>query len=75
LEDILKSLEKELVEMKRQAEDLEEQRRRKQEGAKGEMEGLEQSWKTGVRGIVEVELATESLRQEILARRRAGAVG
>jgi pre-mRNA-splicing factor SPF27 len=75
LEDILRGLERELAEMKRQAEEVEEQRRRKQGGARGEIEGLEESWKRSVRGIVEVELATENLRQEILARRRAGAVG
>jgi pre-mRNA-splicing factor SPF27 len=75
LEDILSGLEAELAETKHKAEEVDEQRRKKQDIVKGEMAGLEESWKSGVRGIVEVELATEGLRQEILARRRAGAVG
>jgi pre-mRNA-splicing factor SPF27 len=75
LEDILRGLEAELAETKHKAEEVDEQRRKKQDIVKGEMAGLEESWKSGVRGIVEVELATEGLRQEILARRRAGAVG
>ncbi|KIW02641.1 uncharacterized protein PV09_06081 [Verruconis gallopava] len=73
LEEEVRSLDRELAEMKRQVEEVEEQRRRKQEAVKGEMEGLEESWRRGVRGIVEVELATEGLKQEILARKRASA--
>jgi pre-mRNA-splicing factor SPF27 len=75
LEKILKDLETELVVRKRQVELLEQERLYEQEAAKGEMDALEQSWKRGIRGIVEVELATEGLRQEILERRRTGAGG
>ena len=56
-------------------DEVEEERRMKQDGVRGEMQGLEESWRRGVRGLVEVELATEGLRQDILAKRRAGAVG
>jgi pre-mRNA-splicing factor SPF27 len=75
LEKILKDLETDLLDRKRQVEQLEQERLYEQETAKGEMEALEQSWKKGIRGIVEVELATEGLRMEILERRRAGAGG
>lgn len=75
LEDELESLERELTEAKIAAELVEEERRRKQDDAKGEMEGLDESWRIGVRGLVEVALATEGLRKEILQRRRAGAAG
>jgi pre-mRNA-splicing factor SPF27 len=73
LEKILKDLELDLVERKKQVEQVEQERYYEQDGAKGEMEALEQSWKKGIRGIVEVELATEGLRMEILERRKAGA--
>lgn len=75
LEEELKALQKEVEEMKNQSEIVEEQRRARQANVKAEMEGLEDSWKKGVRGIVEVELASEQVRAEILTKRRAGAVG
>jgi pre-mRNA-splicing factor SPF27 len=71
----LKSLQREVEVVKGQVEIVEEQRRGKLEGVKAEMEGLEESWRRGVRGIVEVELATEGLRREVLERKRAGAGG
>ncbi|KAF2418963.1 BCAS2 family protein [Tothia fuscella] len=75
LENILKGLEVDLVEAKRRLEGVEEERRARMEGVKAEMEGLDGSWRGGLRGIVEVEVATEGLRREILERRRAGVGG
>lgn len=73
LEDILKVLEQEVSKAKTEVEEVEAARRRAQEGVKGEMEGLEQAWRTGVGRMIEVEVASEGLRREILERRRAAA--
>lgn len=76
LEEILKGLEADLSAAKKELANVEEERRATQEDSvKGEMEALEQSWKNGIRGIVEVQIATEGLKQEILERRRAGVSG
>jgi pre-mRNA-splicing factor SPF27 len=76
LEEILKGLEADLTTAKKELANVEEERRATQEDSvKGEMEALEQSWKNGIRGIVEVQIATEGLKQEILERRRAGVSG
>jgi len=53
----------------------EERRAMQEDSVKGEMEALEQSWRRGIRGIVDVQIATEGLKQEILERRRAGVGG
>ena len=73
LEDILRSLEKELVETKERVEEVNKERYDIQEGVKGEMEGLEASWRGGVGRLVEVEVAAEEIRIQILERRRQGA--
>jgi pre-mRNA-splicing factor SPF27 len=75
LEQLLKDLETDYKEAKGRAEAVEQERRIAQEGAKAEMDGLDQSWKKGLRGIIEVEIATDGLRREILERRRAGVGG
>jgi len=75
LEQMLKDLEGDLAGAKRATEGVEEERRFRQEGVRAEMETLEQSWKKSIRSIVEVEIAIEGLRQEILERRRAGVGG
>lgn len=68
-------LTRELEVLKGEMEGVDEQRRRRQEGVKAEMEGLEGSWRNGVRGIVEVELEIEKLRGQVLERKRVGAGG
>ncbi len=45
-----------------------------QEGVRGEMEGLEGAWREGVGRVLEVEVAAEGVRREVIARRKAGAV-
>jgi len=52
---------------------LERERRTRQNGVKGEMEGLEEAWRTGVGRHIEVMAACEGVRRHILERRRAGA--
>ncbi|MCJ1486366.1 hypothetical protein MMC06_006543 [Schaereria dolodes] len=74
LEDILKVVEKELVETREAVEETNKARKGMQEGLKGEMEGLEESWRKGVGRVLEVEIAAEALRRETLERRRDGAI-
>ena len=70
LEEILKDLERELVEIREATEEVNRARKSVQEGSRGEIEGLEQAWRRGVGRMLEVEVAAEGLRREILERRR-----
>lgn len=72
VEEQLGSLEKELADVKRELEIVEEERRQRQEGVRGEIEGLEQSWRATVGRAIEAEVAAEGLRKEVLRRRRGG---
>lgn len=73
LEDILRDLEREVEEAKRDLESIEHARRSAQENASGEMVGLEQGWRKGVGRMIEAQAAAEGLKQEILQRKRAAA--
>jgi pre-mRNA-splicing factor SPF27 len=73
LETLLKDLEKDFAEAKRELERVEQERKTRQEYVQGEMMMLEQSWKKGVRSVVEVQIATEELRQQVLEKKRAAA--
>ncbi|WEW55364.1 hypothetical protein PRK78_000794 [Emydomyces testavorans] len=70
LEEILRQVEKELQETKEATDGVNRERKWRQETARGEMEGLEDAWKQGVSGIINVEIAAEKLRMEILEKRR-----
>ncbi|PYH99279.1 hypothetical protein BO71DRAFT_314497 [Aspergillus ellipticus CBS 707.79] len=70
LEDILRELEKELAEIKEAAESVNKERKLAQEANKGEIAGLEETWRRGVGAILDVELAAEGLRLQILEQRR-----
>ncbi|MCJ1352587.1 MAG: hypothetical protein MMC33_002571 [Icmadophila ericetorum] len=59
LEDILKGLEREIAELKEQGEQVERERFSAQDGVKGEMVGLDETWKKGIGTLVEVEVAAE----------------
>lgn len=74
LEDILKSIEAELADVRKQQEEVEALRRMQQENVHGEIKTLEETWKRGVGRVLETEVAAEGLKQQILERRRAGAV-
>jgi pre-mRNA-splicing factor SPF27 len=69
LEAELKSLEAELAAAKKETEQLSDERRPRQEGGAAEMQVLENTWKKGIGGLVEVQVATESLRSEVLEKR------
>jgi pre-mRNA-splicing factor SPF27 len=73
-EDILKSIEAELADVRKQHEEVEALRRQQQESVHGEIKTLEETWKRGVGRVLETEVAAEGLKQQILERRRAGAV-
>ncbi|KAL2014015.1 hypothetical protein VTN00DRAFT_1540 [Thermoascus crustaceus] len=70
LEEILRGLEKELADTKEAVEGVNRQRKIAQEARKGELVGLEETWRRGVGAIIDVELAAESLRMQILDQRR-----
>jgi pre-mRNA-splicing factor SPF27 len=71
----VKHLESELASVKAQIDSIAEQRRLREEAAGAEMAVLEESWKKGVRGLVEVQLATGDLQSEILEKRREAVNG
>jgi pre-mRNA-splicing factor SPF27 len=65
----LRRLETELAQTKTETENLNAQRQTRQDGAKAEMDVLEDAWKKSIRGIVEVQVATDGLRTEVLEAR------
>ncbi|KAK3719221.1 hypothetical protein LTR37_004440 [Vermiconidia calcicola] len=73
LEDILRSLEKEVEAMKLEQEAVEQARKAAQENVRGEMQSLEEGWRTGVGRMIETQAAVERLKQEVLERKRAAA--
>ncbi len=70
LESILRQLEKELEGLKAATELVNKSRKAAQEGSRGEMMGLEETWKRGIGRILEAEVAVEELRKQILDERR-----
>lgn len=58
LESILREVEKELVETREATTEVNRERKRAQEGRRGELEGGERAWREGVGGLVEVQVAT-----------------
>ncbi|GAB0137018.1 hypothetical protein EsDP_00005301 [Epichloe bromicola] len=64
-ENELRSVEKELADTKRQIDEVNNLRARRQGQIKGEMEGLEETWRKGVGRVLETEIAVEELRAEI----------
>lgn len=73
LEYILGGLEKELAETKESSDEVNKQRKLAQEARYGELSSLEETWKRGVGAILDVELASEGIRQQILEHRRQAA--
>ncbi|KAI5287664.1 hypothetical protein KEM54_005834 [Ascosphaera aggregata] len=69
-EAVLKSLEKQVAELKEEGERINRERKLRQEGGKGELVALEEAWRKSISGIIEVEIAMENLRKAILERKR-----
>ncbi|ERF73278.1 hypothetical protein EPUS_03110 [Endocarpon pusillum Z07020] len=70
LENILAQLEKELEGLKAATENVNKSRKAAQEGSRGEMTGLEETWRRSIGRILEAEVAVEELRKQILDERR-----
>jgi pre-mRNA-splicing factor SPF27 len=73
LVSVLAALEKELAATKEAIDLVVVERRTAQDGARGEMELLEKSWRETVGRVLETEVAAEELRVQILEARRGGA--
>lgn len=56
LEDILRDVERELVEVRARTEGVNREREGVQEGGRGALEGGEREWREGVGRVVEVQL-------------------
>lgn len=70
LEDILRDVERELADTKEAVEEVNKQRKQAQDARQGELVGLEETWRRGVRSVLDVELASETIRMQILEHRR-----
>ena len=66
MEDILTQLQSQLVETRREIENVEKRRKEKQASVSGEMIALGESWKEGIEKLLAAEAATERLRLKIL---------
>lgn len=73
-EDILKALEAELAAITKEKADVHQARQTQQESVGGELRILEETWSNGVGQVLKTQVAAEGLKQQILERRRAGAV-
>ncbi|KAI1186803.1 Pre-mRNA-splicing factor SPF27 [Nemania serpens] len=69
----LAALERELAAARREIDVVNIQRCRQQEEVGEELKALEETWKKGVGRVLETEIATEALRQQVLERQRGGA--
>ncbi|XDG04403.1 hypothetical protein ABKA04_004018 [Annulohypoxylon sp. FPYF3050] len=72
LEAEVQALERELAETKKEIDVVNIQRRRAQDEVGGELKGLDETWKKGVSKVLETEIATEGLRQQVLEKQRGG---
>lgn len=73
MEEILRGMEKELADTKSASEEVNKQRKIAQDASFGELTSLEETWKRGVGAVLDVELASEGLRMQILEQRRLAA--
>ncbi|GAP91184.1 putative bcas2 family protein [Rosellinia necatrix] len=71
----LAALERDLAAARRDVDLVNLARRRLQDDVADELRGLEDTWKKGVGRVLETEVATEALRQQVLERRRVGGSG
>ena len=69
---VLGGLERELASTKEQIDIVARERQVAQTTVQGEMEGYERTWRSGVEGVLRTEVAAETLRAQILERRRIG---
>ena len=65
-EEILQGLERELAGLKSEAENVNKGRKTAQFDSKGEFLTLQENWKRGIGNILEIQVATEQIRRQIL---------
>lgn len=65
LEDVQRRLENELTAVKSQSESINRSRKALQEDSRGELLGLEETWKQGIGKIIETQVASDALRQDL----------
>lgn len=75
IEDIQKRLDAELATLKSSSESTNKARKASQEESRGELIGLEETWKEGIGKIIETQVATDALRQDLVRKRNAPASG
>jgi len=73
LDDAHKRLDSELANVKKQSENINRERKAAQEDSRGELLGLEETWKQGISRIIETQLATDRLRQDLAQKRHTAA--
>lgn len=73
LEDLLRSLEREVEALKLEQEAVEQARRAVQQNVASEMQSLEDGWRKGLGRNIETQAAAQGLREEILQRKRMAA--
>ena len=70
LEDLLGAVERELVGVREEVEATNRERKRLQEDGRRALEGAEESWRSGVGGLVEVLVAGKELEEKVRRRLR-----
>lgn len=69
---MLGDVERELVEVREEVAAVNLERRAGQEGGGSELEGLEEGWRRGVRGVLEVGVAVEGVGEGVRGVLRGG---
>lgn len=64
LDQVLKSLEQELNVLKEEVDEVNRSRKLAQEGSKGEILALDDTWRKGIGRLIEVQLAIDQLRHQ-----------
>lgn len=72
LERVLKALEEDLMAVRTETEVVNKARKAAQVGVETELKRLEERWKKGVGRVLEVEVAAEMVRREVLQKQRQG---
>ncbi|KAJ9611099.1 hypothetical protein H2200_004282 [Cladophialophora chaetospira] len=69
-EEILQGLERGLAGLKSETENVNKARKAAQEHSKGELLTLQENWKRGIGKILEIQVASDELRRQILEHQR-----
>lgn len=72
LEDVLRRLEKEVLESKEEVEAVNRERKKEQEGKRDEIEGLERNWREGIGRVLEVGVGVGEVENAMRDAMKAG---